>query len=140
MAIDMLIIKRDIYDRIIEQAKKGKPSEVCGILVGKGSKVLKLYEMDNTSDNPRLCYFMNPKEQIEVFKDMRKQNLELVAIYHSHPDTEAYPSKRDVELAFYPESVYLIISLKDEEKTIIRGFWIVEEEIKEIEVKIVEEF
>lgn len=130
----MLTIEKKDYERIIEQARESKPNEICGILAGKNYKVLKIYQMNNTSDNPRFCYFIDPKEQLMVFKNMRKENMELVGIYHSHPETEAYPSKRDIELAFYPEAIYVIISLQNEDNPSVRGFRIVNGRIKEIKI------
>ncbi|MCM8787422.1 MAG: Mov34/MPN/PAD-1 family protein, partial [Candidatus Omnitrophica bacterium] len=70
----------------------------------------KVYKMTNVSENPETCYFMNPEEQLKVFKEMRKLGLEMIGIYHSHANSPAYPSQRDCELAFYPEADYLIIS------------------------------
>lgn len=133
----MLIINKNDYKKIIEEAKKGKPNEVCGILAGKNYEVFKVYKMKNISDNPRFCYFMSPEEQLKVFKEIRGLGFELVGIYHSHPESDPYPSKRDVELAFYPEAVYIIISLKDEVNPVVKGFRIVEEKIVEEEIKVV---
>jgi len=49
---------------------------------------------------------------MDAMTNMRDNRLELLAIYHSHPRTEAYPSATDIRLAYYPDSSYLIISLK----------------------------
>jgi proteasome lid subunit RPN8/RPN11 len=60
----------------------------------------------------------------------------LLAIYHSHTHTAAFPSPTDVKLAFYPESLYVIVSLKNEEP-VIRAFNIVEGQITEVDVRII---
>ncbi|HID12037.1 MAG TPA: M67 family peptidase [Candidatus Latescibacteria bacterium] len=59
----------------------------------------------------RAASFMDPKEQIDALKDIRRLGLEMVGIYHSHVASPAYPSKRDIKLAFYPEVSYVIVSL-----------------------------
>jgi len=53
----------------------------------------------------------DPEEQYRAMKEIADSGESLLAIYHSHPWGPAYPSKRDVNMAFYPESFYLIISL-----------------------------
>ena len=54
---------------------------------------------------------IDPTEQLAVFKELRKENLDMLAIFHSHVDAAAYPSQKDIELAFYPDSSYIIVSL-----------------------------
>lgn len=126
-----MLIERSQKEEIIQHAKEGRPKEVCGILAGKGGKVEKVYKMTNASDSPESCYFMDPKEQLKVMKEIRNAGLEIVGIYHSHPATEAYPSVRDVELAFYPEASYIIISLKKKEAPELRAFRMVAGHIEE---------
>ena len=125
---------------LIEHSKRELPNEVCGILVGRcvgeikgGRKVKMVYQMTNT-DRSSSTFFMNPKEQLKVMKEIRNLGLEMVGIYHSHPETEAYPSMRDVEFAYYPGVSYLIISLKDKDNPSIRSFKIEEGKITEEKV------
>jgi len=67
---------------------------------------------------------MDPKEMLAAFKDMRERQFDLVAIYHSHTHSPAYPSATDIGLAYYPEAAYLIISLEEKTKPDIRAYWI----------------
>lgn len=127
----MLHIKKEHIDQIIEHCKGAYPKEACGILVGKGDRVEEVYFMTNISDDPMHCYFMDPKEQLKVFKEIRNSGQELVCIYHSHAYTDAYPSKRDIELAYYPDAYYVIISFKDPTNPDIRAFKIKEGGIEE---------
>lgn len=131
----MLSLTKNQRDKLIEHAKQGYPNEVCGILAGNDGKVKKIYQMANT-DNSRVSFFMEPKEQFRVMKEMRQDRLEMVAIYHSHPDTQASPSARDVELAYYPDASYVIVSIRDKENPNIRSFRILDGGITEEEVKI----
>jgi proteasome lid subunit RPN8/RPN11 len=120
---------------IIEHALQSGQQEGCGILTGRNDRVERVHKMSNTSDSPETCYFMDPKEQLKIFKLIREQGVELVGIYHSHPNSVAYPSERDVELALYPEASYLIVSLQDPGKPVLRAFKIIEGKITEEEIK-----
>jgi proteasome lid subunit RPN8/RPN11 len=76
-------------------------------------------------------YNMEPKALLAAMNDIDDNEWDLVGIYHSHTHTEAYPSATDVELAFYADSVYLIVSLQDRERPEIRAFDIVDGEVTE---------
>ena len=80
---------------------------------------------------------MDTQEQFWVFKNMRHNGLEVVAIYHSHPQTEAYPSPTDVKLAFYPEAYYILTSLQDLQNPVMRAFKIEDGKITEEPLDIV---
>ena len=125
-----------VLHQIIHHAKIEYPNEACGILAGTDNAVLKVYQMTNVNNSPD-SYFMIPKEQLRVMKDIRQLNYEFIGIYHSHPNTEAYPSKRDVDMAYYPEAVYVIISLKDRDKPDVKAFRIIDGNIKEERVNAV---
>lgn len=110
----MIKIPDKIFKEMLEHARGAHPEECCGLLAGSGGRVEKHYRMTNTHHSP-VSYFMDPKEQFAAFRDMRESGSELVAIYHSHPHTQAYPSATDVRLAFYPDATYIIISLEHAE-------------------------
>src|SRR3989338_4678848 len=133
-----VLIKRDIYEELIRQCLKDPAREVCGILAGRDKIIEKIFPLTNISDSPKLCYHIDPKEQLAVFKCLRADELELAAIYHSHVDNPAYPSAKDIELAFYPESSYIIVSLSDPKAPVARSFRIVEGKIEEEELAIVD--
>lgn len=131
----MLTLKKEFLKKIISHSKEEFPNEACGILAGKEGKIIKIYRMANT-DKSSKTFFMDPKEQLEAMKEIRNLGLDLIGIYHSHLETEAYPSAHDVELAFYPEASYAIVSIKDKENPSIRSFKIIEGKITEEEVRI----
>jgi proteasome lid subunit RPN8/RPN11 len=107
-----LEISEGLLSRVIEHARRESPLECCGILAGKDGKITKVYSMENTEKSPS-SYLMAPEEQLKVFREVEEEGLELSAIYHSHPHSPAFPSQRDVDHAFYPDSLILIISLMD---------------------------
>lgn len=67
----------------------------------------------NAHPAPVTRYAIDPREQLRAFRDMEANGEELVAIYHSHPVTQPYPSPTDRAEAHYPDAVYLLVSLRD---------------------------
>ncbi len=130
----MIILSSLRKEEIVKQALSAGKREACGILAGKERKIEKIYPITNTSEFPETCYFMDTKEQLKVMKEIRKKGLEMTGIYHTHPASEAYPSAKDVELAFYPEAAYVIISLKDPMRPELRAFKIAGGKITEEEI------
>ena len=120
---------------MITHAKKGYPNEACGILAGSASAITDFFPMRNM-DEAAISYFMDPKEQLQVFKEMRARGIEMRGIFHSHVASEAYPSQKDVRLAFYPDMSYLIASLSDMERPVLRSFRIAEEKVSEEEIRV----
>lgn len=129
-------IKKEIFEKIIEYVKEDQEKERCGIIAGKEGIGEKVYFLKNISENPQMCYLIDPVEQIKVFKEMRNEGLELLSIFHSHIGAEPYPSKRDIELAYYPEAYYLIFSVKGEYVE-YSAFLIKESGIEEVEIKLI---
>jgi len=91
--------------------------------------------MVNSEPSP-VSYFMEPKEQFRVMKELRLEGLTMLAIFHSHPQSPAYPSVKDVDLAFYEDTVYVIISLMNQQEPVIKAFTIVDGAVKEATFKI----
>ena len=130
-----LVIPRELFDQMVTHCRVYYPDEACGILAGTVSKVTKVYPMLNSEPSP-VSYFMEPKEQFRVMKELRLEGLTMLAIFHSHPQSPAYPSVKDVDLAFYEDTVYVIISLMNQQEPVIKAFTIVDGAVKEATFKI----
>lgn len=130
----MLIIGKESLKRAVSHCAREFPGEACGIFAGKKGKVVRIFEGAN-AEKSLSTYLMDLRQQFSIMKEIRNSGLEMVGIYHSHIDSEAYPSRRDIEFAFYPEASYVIISLKD--SLSIRSFKIKEKKIIEEELSIV---
>jgi proteasome lid subunit RPN8/RPN11 len=74
---------------------------------------------------------MDPKEQLAAFKDMEAAGLDLIGIYHSHTHTTAYPSRTDAAKAYYPDALYVIVSLAKRDAPDIRAFRMTDGQITE---------
>ncbi len=134
----VLSIPSDIFEKMVAQAKAQAPVEACGILAGKNNRVEKLYEMTN-ADNSNEHFMMEPKEQFAVAKDIRLASLEMQAIYHSHPATQARPSAEDIRLALTPDVTYVILSLQDPKNPEVKGFTIEDSVVTPVPVRIEQE-
>ncbi len=119
------------------------PNEACGILGGKDGRVEKVYLMRNVRPSP-VSYEMDAEEQFRVMKDIRREGLALVGIFHSHTTSPAYPSSVDVEQAYwpgtlypnYPRAVYVILSFRDRERPEVRGFLIGDDRVSEVPIRV----
>ena len=120
---------------MLAHATAEAPMECCGLLAGRNGMVEKIYTMTNTNHS-RVSYMIDPKEQFAAIKEMRAKEIDLLAIYHSHPATEAYPSATDVSLAYYPDAVYIIISLQNRTRPVVNAYRIVENKITTEEMEI----
>jgi len=129
-----LKIPRDFADRIIDQARSEHPNEACGLLAGTDGAATRLFPMTNAERSP-VIYRVDPKEQLRVFNEIEDEGLDLVAIYHSHTRSPAYPSNTDVAQAYYPEAVYLIVSLASEQPD-VRGYRIAEGKVSEVDLEL----
>lgn len=130
----MIMLPKEFAQEMLAQAKEKAPYEACGIIAGKGGRAVKLYRTAN-AEHSETTYRLEPEEQYKIFMEMEEKGWELWAIYHSHPAFPAYPSARDIKQAYFPEALYIIVSLAQEEPE-IRAFRIVEGEVREEEVVI----
>jgi proteasome lid subunit RPN8/RPN11 len=132
-----LEIPIEIYQQMTSQAKELAPIEACGILAGSNGKVEKFYKMTNV-DKSNTHFMMEPKEQFATVKDIRSSGLEMLAIYHSHPETPARPSAEDIKLALTPNVIYVIISLQNTNGSTVKGFHISGNNVTEVPIRILE--
>lgn len=106
----MLTISQNIVDQLFEHANSGLPEEVCGYLAGSGREVTIHYPLTNVDHSPEHFSF-DPAEQFKIVREVRKAGLEILANYHSHPESPARPSEEDIRLAYDPNISYVIVSL-----------------------------
>lgn len=134
-ADQVLQIPSEFVNEMVRHAREDAPNECCGLLAGRDGHVVKLYRIDNSEHSPTR-YFMEPAELLHALRDIDDNGWGLVAIYHSHPEGEAYPSATDVELA-WPGTPYVIISLLAKETPHTRAFLIDGKRIDEVKVEVV---
>lgn len=123
-----LRVTQEQLKQIIAQARTEAPNECCGMLAGRGDVVEAVLPGRNRDRSPT-TYFMHPEDQLCAFREMDKRGWELVGIYHSHPQTEAAPSRTDRARAvdgdgqpLFPGTQYVIVSLRDESRPQVRAY------------------
>ena len=126
-------IPRQLVDEMIAHAREDQPNECVGMLGGDDGRATSLYRATNSEGSP-LRYSIDAGEQLRLMHEIEEAGEELVGIYHSHTRSAAYPSQTDVNLAGWPDAVYVIVSLADPDSPEVRGFWIREGEISDAEL------
>jgi proteasome lid subunit RPN8/RPN11 len=103
-------IARELYDEIVAHAHQEAPNECCGMVSSRDGEAIRVHRATNAAASP-LRYEIDGSEQYRIQMEIEDAGLELGAIYHSHTRSEPYPSQTDINLAFYPESIYVIVGL-----------------------------
>jgi proteasome lid subunit RPN8/RPN11 len=105
-----LRLPRAIADEIAEHARTGLPDEACGIVSGADATATRFHPAVNADASP-FRYSIDSQDLLRIVTDIDDAEEDLLAIYHSHTRSPAFPSRTDVELAFWPDAAYLIVSL-----------------------------
>jgi [CysO sulfur-carrier protein]-S-L-cysteine hydrolase len=129
-----MIIPADMRDDLIAHARQDAPDECCGMIAASGGRAVALYRARNAAASP-LRYEIDGHEQYRIQMEIEDRGWELGAIYHSHTRSAPYPSQTDINLAFYPEALYLIIGVAEDEPQ-LRAFRIVDSEVHEVEIEV----
>jgi len=117
-------IAKEFISEMIEHSRLENPNECCGILAGTAGQVTKLYRIQNSTPSP-YRYVMDPEEQLKAMKDADERSLDLMAFYHSHTHSPAYPSDTDVRMATesgWVDFCYVLVSLEDSLNPDVRFF------------------
>lgn len=108
-----LEIGQHLLQRMLEHCWEDRPCEACGILTGRGGRVLHGYATANSRNSP-VYYEVDLGHQAMALGEMETRGDELIAIYHSHPTTPATPSGNDIRMAVnWPDALRVIVGLKD---------------------------
>jgi desampylase len=121
-----------IHVLLVEEALRARPDECCGILAGRGAVVERIFPARNVARSPRSRYEMAPVEMLDIRRQTRGEGLEILGFYHSHPRTEPSPSPLDIERAYYPDAIYVIVGIEPE--PLVRAFRIAAGGVDEITV------
>lgn len=110
-----------LAEELVAHAVADLPNECCGMIAGVGDVAHRVIRATNSEPSP-FFYVLDPREQMRIMDEIDDAGEDLLAIYHSHTRSAAYPSRTDVELAFFPATPYLIVSLADRDAPVIRAF------------------
>jgi [CysO sulfur-carrier protein]-S-L-cysteine hydrolase len=123
---ERLLLPPRIFDAMVQHAQSELPNECCGLLGGRCDgevlRALACYPLLNEAASP-VEYRSEPRSMFQAMKDMDLAKHDVVAVYHSHPNSEPLPSRMDLERSYSPDVVHLIISLSRPEVR-VRGWWL----------------
>ncbi|MGO9753554.1 MAG: Mov34/MPN/PAD-1 family protein [Solirubrobacteraceae bacterium] len=126
-------IARELYEEIVAHARLEAPNECCGLIATLDGKAVAVYRAVNQAASA-LRYEVDPGEQYRIMMAIEDAGHELGAIYHSHTRSAPYPSQTDINLAFHPEAVYLIVGLAGGEQADVRAYAIRHGRVSEVEL------
>lgn len=111
-----LVIPDALAKAMASQAEAGYPHEVCGLLLGQADgssvRVERLFDAKNLNEErAHDRYILDPEAFLAADREGREAGLEIVGIWHSHPDSPARPSITDLEAAWAGYS-YVIVSVR----------------------------
>ena len=129
-------IALSVFEQIFHHARREAPKECCGLLTGESDNISHCHPAINILGS-EFQYEIDPQELFRFFRELRLSRRKHLGIYHSHPSSKAYPSRTDIEQAFYPHCSYLIASLKNPMAPELRAFRIIDGEVTELELQTV---
>jgi [CysO sulfur-carrier protein]-S-L-cysteine hydrolase len=127
-----LKISKKLVDEIVAHARDDVPNECCGFISGKGEEALAVHRVTNAEASP-YRYSMDFHAQQAAEAAIDTAGHEILAAYHSHTRSQAFPSQTDVNLAL-PHLMCVIASLQDAHTPVVKGFWIKDNKIAEAEL------
>lgn len=129
-------ISQALIDEMVAHAREDLPNECCGMIGGRGGEARSVVRVENAAASP-LRYEMDPQGQFDALKRIEGGGEELVGIYHSHTRSAAYPSQTDVnEARMWPEQVYVIVSLENEDAPDVRAFDLADLKIADVDLDV----
>jgi len=109
----MIRIEKAAWDAMVAHTEQTFPKEGCGVMVGWDGTVHQAIALPNVYTGPQEDFFvMDPLDLQRVDLKARQDGLEVIGIYHSHPNCDAYFSKRDLEHSC-PWYSYVVLSIKN---------------------------
>ena len=125
-----------VLQKLLAAARRDPAHECCGLLAGRAGEITTIYAAQNSLSSSK-AYEIAPQELFIIFRKIRAENLELLGIYHSHPQTENFPSEKDIAFAYYPDAIYFIISPQLDVPKPIRAFRISDGKCSELLIEVI---
>ena len=127
-------IPQALVDEMVAHAQADAPNECCGMVASRDGEAVKVYRAENAAASPPR-YEIDGAEQYRIQMAIDDAGHELGAIYHSHTRSAPYPSQTDINLAFYPEALYVIVGVAGDEPE-VRAYRIRDGQVTEAELEV----
>jgi proteasome lid subunit RPN8/RPN11 len=127
-------IVQSLIDEMVAHAREDLPNECCGMVGGVDGEASVVISVVNSAASP-LRFEMDPQGQYNALKAIEDDGKEMLAIYHSHTKSAAYPSQTDVNQAVsWPDAIWVIVSLEDPESPVVKGYWLKDLKVADAEL------
>ena len=115
----MIRIEPEAWTVMVSHARSSYPNECCGAMLGSinGSEkqVRVAVALENAFEGTQAArYELRPQDLLAADREARRQGMDLIGIFHSHPDCDAYFSKTDLENSC-PWYSFVVLSIKSGE-------------------------
>lgn len=127
-------LPRPLVNQLLHYAQTNSEQEICGLISGKQGVLQQCYPVGNTATHPEHRFIMDEKQLVDTLRQIRENDQELLAIFHSHPTAPAEPSITDIAEDQYPDVMKLIISLNTDGVLEMRAFYTRNGEIEPVEL------
>ena len=112
----MIRVAGEPWREMVAHARATYPNECCGAMLGRvdgaEKEVLVAMRLENSSVGSQAArYELRPEDLLAADKEARRRGMDLVGIYHSHPDCDAYFSKTDLENSC-PWYSFIVLSIQ----------------------------
>ena len=104
-----IILKQSDKKILSQYSENQKPNEACAILFGKNNQVLDIFLTENIDDSP-VNFTISNKQLIEGYKIAEDKKMDVIGIFHSHPNSDAFPSSTDRKFMQSNPVVWIIYS------------------------------
>jgi [CysO sulfur-carrier protein]-S-L-cysteine hydrolase len=105
------------------------------MIAARDGEAVAVHRARSLSPSP-LRYDIDSRDLIRIMTEIEEDGLELGAIYHSHTRSDPVPSQTDINLAFYPDSLYVIVGLAGAEPD-VRAWEIRDRQVTERSLEVV---
>ncbi|MFY9489214.1 MAG: M67 family metallopeptidase [Solirubrobacterales bacterium] len=126
---------RPQIEQMIQHSRDELPNECCGVVGSRGGVAETVYRAINSAASP-LRYELDSKDYLRIYNEINDRDQDVGAIYHSHTRSAAYPSQTDINLATWPDALYIIVSLADDDAPDVKAFSIVDRKVSEVGLEV----
>jgi len=107
--LQKIILPQSIKKILIQHAENENPNESCAILYGDNETISDVFLTKNIEESP-VNFTISNEQLIEGYKVAEERKLQVIGIFHSHPNSEAYPSSTDKKFMHSNPVVWIIYS------------------------------
>ena len=129
-------VPAQIYEAMLMHSRFVYPQEACGLLAADQDGRLRMAYCLTNAERSESSYTIDPTEHFRALQHAESQGWNLTGAFHSHPHSDAFPSKTDLRLAAEPDWIYFIVGLNG--PAAVRAFLLDGGTISEVVVQILD--